>query len=290
MIGIRASASAAVAVLGVAILLGPVAADPAAVFAAERLVRERAAVAVSAIEALQGAMQPGLEGARTAAAAVVAGDGAPSPLLTEASGHIADAEEEVAPARRAMAALESARLAWHPDATKAPEVLAAGELTSIAAQLAAAGSAADAFADLRARGTGLPGVLEDALGALERGGIGEAEQLAVQARADHDAIVAWETALATLPVWIETTDAMIGAVEEILDATQAGDAAAASAAAEEFAALSDDAATADRALRIALSEGGASMTAAPLERLAAALRSVETARTAAADALADPSR
>ncbi|HYI66763.1 MAG TPA: hypothetical protein VEW95_07570 [Candidatus Limnocylindrales bacterium] len=290
MIGIRAAASAAAAVLGLAFSLGSVTSDPAAAFAAEQLVRARATAAVTAIVALQEAMQPGLDAARVAAAAVVGGDGPPSPLLTDAAGLVADAEGDVAPARRAVAALESARLAWHPDAAGTPQPLAAGELTSIAAQLAATGPTADTFADLRARGTGLPGVLEGALAALERGAIAEAVELTAQARADHDAIVAWETDLATLPVWIETTDAMIGAVEQILDATQAGDAAAAGEGAEKFAALSDDAATADRALRIAFSEGGASVTSAPLERLAGALRSVEAAREAAVESVSEPRR
>ena len=106
--------------------------------------------------------------------------------------------------------------------------------------------------------------------ALDRGDVEEATELTSAARTDHDALVAWETDIPTLPVWIETTDAMIGAVEGILAATRAGDAAAASEAAAAFAALADDAATADRALRITLSEGGASLTAAPLGRLATA--------------------
>jgi hypothetical protein len=102
------------------------------------------------------------------------------------------------------------------------------------------------------------------------------------ARADHDLVAAWEAAPPTLPVWLGTTDAMISAVEQVVSATQAGDEATASAAAVSFAALTAEAATADRALRIALGEGGSALTAAPLERLAAALRSIEEARTAAA--------
>ena len=131
------------------------------------------------------------------------------------------------PARRAVTELDSARVAWHPDATDTPQPVAAGELASIAAQLAAAGPAADEFADLAARATGLPGVLEEAFVALVAVTSSEAADLTAGARADHDAIVAWETDHPTLPVWIETTDAMIGAVERILDATRAGDAAAA---------------------------------------------------------------
>ena len=290
MIGIRAAASSAIAVLGLALLLGPVTTDPAATVGADRLVHARATAALSALDALRAAVQPGLDAARQAAAAVVSGDAPPSPLLTEAAALIADAEPAVPPARCAVAALGSARVASHPDATVTRQPVAAGELASIATQLGSAAPAADTFTDLRTRGTGMPGVLEAALGALERGAVAEAVELTSRARVDHDAIVAWETDLPTLPVWIETTDAMIGAVEQILDATQAGDAAAAAAGAASFAALADEAATADRALRIALSEGGASLTAAPLERLAAVLGAIETARATTAAAISEPDR
>lgn len=282
MIGIRAAAPAGVAVLGLLLALGPRTADPAVGLAAERLVSERSAAAVTALDGLRAAVQPGLDAAREAAAGVVSGDEVPSRRIEEAAARIADAEPLVVPARLAVAALGAARVARRADAPATLQPVAAGELSSIAAQLAAAGPAADRFVLLRTRATGLPGVLEDALRALERGALPGAVELTAQARADHDAIVAWETDLATLPVWIETTDAMIAAVEQILTATRAGDAAAAGEAADEFAALAEDAATADRALRIALSEGGASLTAAPLERLATVMGAIEDARAAAA--------
>lgn len=287
MIGTRAAASAGIAVLSLALILGPIAADPSVAIAAEHLLRERATAAVSAIDALRAALQPGLEAARHAAADVVSGDEPPGTPISEAAALIAGAEESIVPARHAVAELDSARLAWHPDAPVTPQPVAAGELASIAAQLEAAGPPAEEFAGLSARATGLPGVLEEVFVALERGDVERAAELTAGARANHDAVVGWETDLPTLPVWIETTDAMIGAVERILDATRAGDAAAARDAAGEFAALADDAATADRALRIALSEGGAALTAAPLERLAVALRSIEDARAAAAAVAAD---
>ncbi|MGH2382634.1 MAG: hypothetical protein ACRDG7_15635, partial [Candidatus Limnocylindria bacterium] len=202
---------------------------------------------------------------------------------------ITDAEAAVVPARRAVTALAAVYGAWRPDATRPPEPIPAGELTSIAAQLRSAGEAADAFADLRARAAGLPDVLDDVFSALERGNLDEAGRLTVGARADHDAIVAWETDLVTLPVWIETTDAMISAVEQILEATRAGDDAAAAAAAGSLVGLADDGATADRALRIALNEGGSALTAVPLERLAVVLRNLDASRAAVAALLAEPS-
>lgn len=290
MIGVPAAGSAGVAVLGLAVLFGPGATDPTIEVAAERLIRERAAVAVAALDDLRDAIEPGLEAARIGAAGVLSGDEPPSPRLEGAAAQIADAEDAVTPARRGVAALAAAQGAWRPGASRPPEPIAAGELSSIATQLRSAGEAVDAFADLRARGTGLPGLLDEVLRALEAGDLDEATELAAVVRADHDAIVGWETDLVTLPVWIETTDAMITAVEQILDATRAGDDAAATEAAESFGALADGAATADRALRIALSEGGSALTAAPLERLAVALGDIDASRAAAAAFLAEPGR
>ncbi|HEX7197293.1 MAG TPA: hypothetical protein VF364_10740 [Candidatus Limnocylindria bacterium] len=286
MIGTRSALSTAVAVLGLAALLGPRVADPAVALGAERLVAERAARAVAALDVLREAAEPGLDAARAAAAGVVSGDDPPGPRLEEAAILIADAERAVAPARRAVAALAAARSAWRPDASRPPAPIAAGELSSISAQLRAAVPAADAFVELRRRAVGLPSVLEEALGALDGGSIDEAERMVERARSDHEAVADWETDLPTLPVWIETTDAMIRSVESILAATRADDLEAARAAAEEFAAFGDEAATADRALRIALGEGGSALTAAPLERLAAALGAIEAARDASATILA----
>jgi len=282
MIGTRGAAFAGVAVLGLAALLGPRAVDPSLALAAERMIRESASAAVIALDELRATLETGTDAARAGAAAVLGGDGPPSPRIDEAAALIAGSENAVAPARRAVALLASARAAWRPDAPRPPEPIAAGELTSIAAQLRASGRAADVFAGLRERAVNLPGLLERALRALDDGLLADAAELTSRARVDHEGIVAWETDLPTLPVWIDTTDAMISSVEQILDATRAGDIAAASEAADAFVALGDDAATADRALRIALSEGGSALTAAPLGRLAAALRAIDASRAAAA--------
>ena len=290
MIGMRAGISAGVAVLGLAVLLTPRTADPTIAVTAERLIRERAAVAVAALDDLRDAIDPGLDAARIGAAGVVSGDEPPSARLGAAAARITEAEDAVIPARRAVTALSAARGAWRPAAPRVPEPVPAGELSSIGGQLRAAGEAADAFADLRVRGTGLPGVLDEVLDALDRGDLDAAAELTARVRADHDAIVAWETDLVTLPVWIETTDAMISAVEKILGATRTGDEGAATEAAGSFAALAGEAATADRALRIALSEGGSALTAAPLERLAVVLGDIEASRAAAAAILATASR
>ncbi len=282
MIGTRAAVSAAATVLGLLILAGPRVADPATGLAAERLVRVRAGAAVAALDALRAAIQPGLDDARRAAAAVHTADEAPGERLVAAGAAIAAADPAAVAARRAWAGLNGARAAWRIDLGPLPDPISGGELPSIGDQLGAAATAADGFVDLRLRGLGLPAALAEAVTALEGGDDDGAAAVVEQARADHAIVAAWANAPPTLAVWVGTTDAMISAVDGIVSATRVGDAEAAAAAAEAFAALADEAATADRALRIALGEGGSALTAAPLERLAGALSAIEDARAAAA--------
>ena len=179
MIGIRGAASAGAAVLALLLVLGPRTADPSVALAAERLIRARAEAATAALDALRAAVQPGLDAARGAAAAVLSADEPPSTRVEAAAELIADAERFVAPARAATAAFAVARWAWRPDAVPIPDPIAAGELASIGAQLAAAGPAADEFADIRVRATGLAGALERAVLALDRGDMDEATELDV---------------------------------------------------------------------------------------------------------------
>ena len=283
MIGIRAAISVTVTLVGLVVVIGPRDADPAAGIAAERLVRERAEVATGALDTLRAAIQPGLDEARRAAAAVLSADEPPGSLLVEAGETIGAADEAAVRARRAVAGLNGARAALGDGLAPLTEPIAVGELPSIGAQLGAAAPAADAFFELRRRAVGLPATLEAALAALDRGDLDAADELVTRAREDHALVVASDAEPVTLPVWIATTDAMISAMEQIVSATRAGDAAAASAAADAFRALTDDGVTADRALRIAIGEGGSSLTAAPLERLAAALGGIEGTRATTAE-------
>lgn len=275
MIGTRAVP--AVLAASIVLLVGSGGPDPAVERAARALVLDRAAGADAALAALERALVPGLDAGRRAAALVVAGSKAPGAELESAATEVEAAEVTARDARRAVEALEGARMAFgvaQPVALDLPE----GELASLAAQLRATAPAADAFAAMRGRAEGLVERLEEVLVALEAGSLDGARDGVAAVRADHDALAAWPVNLVTLPVWLETTDAMIGAVEEIVEATESGDRAAALAAAEDFASLAEDAAPADRALRIAIGEGGSSVTAAPLSRLADLLRTVGSTR------------
>lgn len=282
MIGTRASVIAGAALLVSLAAFGGRSTDPAGELAARALVVERAAAVVAAADALESSLEPAVDAARRGAARVVAGSEAPAPELVAAADRLRRAEPAAAELRGAARALDGALRAWRPDEASFEMRLERGEIGSVASQLEATAATADEFAAMRRRSEGLAGSLETALAALEGGEIEEAERLAGLARTDHDALTAWENELLTLPVWIETTDAMIGDVETIIAATRAGDATAAAAAAAAFAARADEAATADRALRIAMSEGGGGVTAAPLGRLADILDRLRAMRTRAA--------
>jgi len=283
MIGIRLLAPT-VAALVLVPALGQGGPDPALAILSRRLVVERAAAADAALAALERAIAPAVEAARQGTAMIVSGAGAPGPQLRIAATDLAAAEVAAADADAAVDALEGARRA--ADIGSSIEMAAPpGEVASIAAQLDGAAPVADAFADMRGRAESLVASLERSLVALEEGSFDEARDLVARARADHDALAAWEVELVTLPVWIETTDAMIGAVETIIEATEAGDEAAALEAASAFAGLAEEAAPADRALRIAIGEGGSAVTAAPMSRLADLLRAVAETRLEVASIL-----
>ena len=278
MIGIRAAGPAIVAVTGVALLLGAGSPRPEIDVGARALVERRAAVAAAAVDALERDLAPAVEVARTGSARVVAGDDAPGPPLAEAATIVRHAEPLAKRARNAAMELERAIRArsptTQPDLVPVPE----GELTSIADQLDATVKAADAFAAMRHRAAGVLTALGNALAALEEGDIAGARDLVAAARADRDALAAWDVELATLPVWLDVVDEMIRTMERIIDATDRGDATEARAAADAFATLGGEASTADRALRIAMSEGGASVAAPALGRLAEVMAAIDETR------------
>ena len=244
--------------------------------AADRLVAERAADADAALVAAAASLGPAVDLARRGAARTVEGDEAPGPTLEEAASAVALAGPAIGSASDAVADLNAALLARDPAASTVPS--APSEIGSIATQLEETSAAADAFAEMRRRATRLGTTLDEVLRALEAGEGAIALARVEEARFDHAQLAGWDVGLVTLPVWLETTDAMIDAVETIVEATGRGDAEAAAAGADALAALAEEAATADRALRIAIGEGGSAVTAAPLGRLAAVLTALDEQR------------
>lgn len=278
-------AMAAVTWAAVVVAIGAGGSGPATSIAARDLVTRRAAEADAALAELDAALAVGLDHARVGAAGAVAGSDPPGPPLREAAADLAAAVPLAGRARSALDDLGAALRARDPSTNAVPTSAPGSEVASIAEQLRATADAADTFARMRALAEGLTGQLGTTLVAIEARRLDAARDLLATARADHDRLAAWEVGVVTLPVWLATTGEMLDAVEQLLAAVEDGDGQAAEDAAERLAALEADAAPADRALRIALGEGGAAVTAAPLGRLAAVLRGVADARLAVASIL-----
>jgi hypothetical protein len=285
MIGRAGLLAGLVGIVALVPLLGSGGPDPSAAIAARALVAERAAAADAALLALERAIQPALDLARSGAARVVNGESPPGEPLAAAGTLLAEVDDVAAEAAARVRALDGARRAMEAPGEPIEPPAQPGELASIGAQLERTATAADRFASMRLRAervlTGLAVVVE----ALGDGDAAGADAALVQARADHEAIAAWEVDLVTLPVWVEASGALVDAAEALVTATAGGDARAAADAADEFARQREGAASADRALRIAMGEGGAAVAAAPLGRLADLLRRTAEARAAVAEIL-----
>jgi hypothetical protein len=157
-------------------------------------------------------------------------------------------------------------------------LLSAGDLSTIAAQLRDAAAPADAFADMRRSARGVLDHLQAALTALRAAD----ETAAGTALAAGDAALAevrrWPGKLVTLPLWISAADRLLDALHEVLEARRVRDPSREAEALAAYRAATEDATRADRALAIALAEGGGGVSQVPLSRLADALSKIEAAR------------
>jgi len=271
MIGSRPALAAAVTAVVLALGLGGGAPRPEVAVAAREAVIDRADAVERALEALRQHLTAALDSARSGGARVVAGDEAPGPVFLRAADAVSGAVEAAADAEDARARLEGARSSLAPGAAPLPPAPDPNQLASLGAQLAATAAPADAFAAMRGSAESVTPTLDDALTALEAGDHDEAERLTAAAQAAVDAVSGPAVEGAVIEIWRETVGEMIGAMERLLIAARAGDAAAAEAAAADLAALAEEAPAADRALRIALGEAGSAVSATPLSRLAALL-------------------
>jgi hypothetical protein len=239
---------------------------------------------LAAIDRLEAELAPALDAARMGGARVVAGESDPAEPLASASDGLVSAAPAATELRNALAQLEHARAALEPGAeplTTAPD---AEQLLSIAGQLASTADAGASFAEMRRGAESVSGSVVDALDAAADGRLDEADDHLAASLVAVDAVRDLEESAPALTVWIGTADAMIGAVQELVDAVRTGDVERADAAQADFDAAAKGAAQADRALRIGLGETGNAISAVPLQRLAEVrveLRELEAAVTAA---------
>ena len=290
MIGTPAVLAGLVGIVALVPLAGSGGPDPSAAIAARALVVERAVAAEEALLALERAIQPALDLARVGSARVVNGESAPGEPLASAGAMLVEVEPLGIEAAARLRALQGARRAIEPLETNLDPPAPGGELASIGAQLEGAAPAADRFASMRLRAERVLAGLAEVVDALAAGDSAAADATLDEVRSDHDAVAAWEVDLVTLPVWIEASGALIDAAEALVAASARGDAEAVAAAADDFERQREGAASADRALRIAMGEGGAAVTAAPLGRLADLLRRTAAARAEVAEILQSVSR
>ncbi|MEP7082140.1 MAG: hypothetical protein ABI841_04085, partial [Chloroflexota bacterium] len=245
-------------------------------------------VALDALDALAAALQPALDAARDGSALAVQGDEPPGPRLETAAETVEGASDEAREAELALAALAGARLTRDRGAAALSPVVSTDELAAIAGELRTAAPAADRVAAMRRGGAAVLEAVDRSLAALVEGRYDAARRELEAARAERDALVAAGGASDALPVWLEATDAMIIVVTTLIDATESDDREAAAAAAAEFADLAEDAAMADRALQIAISEGAASATRPAVAGLGVALATIEELRATIESGAAAP--
>ena len=290
MIRTRRAVTLAVALVALVAVLGPGMVRPEVGLAADAFVVARAEDADRVLADLQGDLDAALDEGRDGAASIVAGDEPPGPKFRDSAELTLVAAATSVDVDVALAALDGARAARGPVDPPIPPGTSAPDLASIAAQLEGVAEPADEFATMRRWAAAVPVALEAALAALRNGDLSEAEAQLALAREAHDTVAGWEVDFVTLPIWIETSDATIEAVEEIVAAARAGRTAEAQRLADEFAELADEAVQADRALQIAISEGSGLVAAAPLSRLVAAKRAVDAQRAAVGELLAEELR
>ena len=282
MIGRRLFAAAGVVAL--IVVLGGGAPRPEIARDANAAIVAAADDSLEAIDRLEAELAPALDAARMGGARVVAGESDPAVPLTSASEGLVSAGPAAVELRNAVAELERARLALDPGAERLPPAPDPGQLLSIAGQLASTADAGASFAEMRRGAESFSASVVDALEAAAEGRLDEADDHLATSLAAVDAVRDLEESAPALTVWIDTADAMIGAVQELVDAVRTGDAERADAAQADFDAAAEGAAQADRALRIGLGETGNAISAVPLQRLAEVrveLGELEAAVTAA---------
>jgi len=271
-------------VLAVGIGLGlrsadPAQADPPAEASRQRQLAEAAQVADVALGSLGSRIAVAREHARLGTALTASGE-APAPELIAAAEALAAASGEADDAKRGLELLGGLAAAIEP-AEEIPTLSYGGrDLEQIAAQLEASAAAATLFVERRHATQEIVSALSAALAELEQDEPSAALTSLAEADAPMALLDAWEQRPPLLRYWMTISADLLEAAGDIARATLANDPAAAKAAGERYAKAAEAARGADNALALALSEGGAAVSATPVRRLAAVADEVDDARAA----------
>jgi hypothetical protein len=238
-----------------------------------------------ALSALAADLGVALEHGRSGTARVVDGDQDPAVELVAASDALLAARPAAEVAGRALDALRGVLGAVRPHQPALPAVPVSGTLSVVAGQLADAAAAAGPFVDRRLAAEHTVERRGAALAALDADDPDSALDRVAEARSAHAVVAGWEEPPRALPVWLETSQALIDAVEALAEASLAGDAEAVDAAAAAYRAAAESARQADTALAISIAEAGSTVAAIPLGRLAAMTAQVAELRDGVASVL-----
>ena len=265
----------AAAVTALALVLGGAAPRPEVARASNAAIVGAADRTLEAINRLETELAPAVDAARSGSARVVGGEEDPAEPMAAAAEMALAAAPTAVDVRAALTDLERARAALDPNAEPLPPPPDGGDLSSIAAQLGDAGEAGARFAETRRRAEAVSGDLVDALDSVAAGEPDEAHERLLLGLVAVDELRAWDDDAPALSVWIDTVDAMIRAMQRLVDAVRADDAEEAEAAQAAFADAAEGGVEADRALRIGLGEAGSAVTAVSVGRLAEALAALD---------------
>ncbi|MEO8245985.1 MAG: hypothetical protein ABI622_02590 [Chloroflexota bacterium] len=238
----------------------------------------RAAVdgASHALDEAAAALATAIDATRTASASAFSGSAIDAAAFAEA-GRLA---------RAAAAPLDEARAALARAAGRCAAL--AISVRQLTASSARATSAGDAITDSADAARGFLGLRQDtslvldelaaAAGALGAGDHGAAFEAADAAGAAMVRIEPYAASLPALRLWLETAGDLLATVDEAASALRDGDAAAAAAAQTRLRDAAGEAAVADRALALAISEGASRVLGSPLQQLAELSRDVADAQ------------
>ena len=287
----RSAVLGAVAICGIGLLFGlrpaePMLADPALATAYRQQLEMTVRDADAALRQLGDGLQLALGSARQGAADTLSGEEAPGPRLALAADQVEALEGRLRAARAALARVAS-QLAIG-SRTDAPRLaLAPTDLAPIGQALRGASAPSDAFAAMRRSSQAVLTELRAALIATDAGQ-SAAALVAVTAAQRRLAVVrAYDAQLVTLPIWADTSTALLDALQELSRARLAHDLARERGALRSYARAAASAAQADRALAIALAEGGAAISRSALQGMADALAQLQAARDGLAPLVLD---
>ncbi len=255
----------------------PLTADPALRARLERQAVDQAVAADSALRAVEESLNRAGDDVRLGSGAVGAGTRAPGPYFLNAAARVDQATDARDDADQRLDRL--ARTLARLGVTDSPSLdWSATDHQALVDQLENAAPAAEVFVTIRLASHEAIHELGLAASAITRSNLVAATDALDAAEAEVATVALAQDRLDTLSIWVDTTEALIAAARDIVDAAEAHDAQALAAASARYAEAAGAASLADRALAVALAEGAGAVVSPAQASLARARRAVADSR------------